>query len=469
MKVGNSISLGTKGLRYKLMIAFSLMSIIPLLIALYFIVNYAFQDIQNLLYPSLIILFTVWIAFLGFILIRRIINPVIDLAGKTKDIAGGEFDSEVLVESTDELGDIAEAVGTMRDKMRGYVLELQKYGRRTASLNLQIHKKVLTLTNLMQLGDLITAGAKLNEILSFAAEKLACEMENSYSGIFMKEKEGNYTSKCFVNNSGKEILIREILLRMPFVEQVFNEGEPYIVLDSRPLTKHWQIDLRKKLELLNVLLVPMRSSGKIVGVMMLGNFASGFEFRDKDIQAIQAFEKVLVIGYQASQVYAVKTDEVIDNLTGLFTRSYLENRLDDEINRAAFYQRACSLVVLGIDDFDNYAKTYGEGKAEQILRQVARLISGSVSPVAKAARFGYSQFGVILPEKNKRESIMIAEGIRRQIEIMQISDNPEDRITISAGVGENPLDGAKAKEIIDKAAQNMNKAIEQGKNKVVGD
>jgi diguanylate cyclase (GGDEF)-like protein len=92
-----------------------------------------------------------------------------------------------------------------------------------------------------------------------------------------------------------------------------------------------------------------------------------------------------------------------------------------------------------------------------------------MSPVGKVARFNYDEFGMLLPEKNKRESIELGDEIRRRIEEMQISADPEDKVTVSIGVGENPLDGTNAKEIVAKAYANLEKAKQRGKNQVVGE
>lgn len=473
MNLLNLFSLKTKKVRDKLVIAFSLMSIIPLLIIMYFIVNYVFLYTSEFLPPSIIIFFTTCIAFLGLILIRRIIAPLIDMAIKTKDIAGGKYDTEVKVKTEDELGEIADAINTMRGKMQRYIDELREYGKRTEALNRQIRKKVTTLTNLMQLGDMITAGANLGEVLGFAAEKLTLELDKGFSDIFMKEKTGGYTSRCFANKSGKEISTNEIIKTLPLIDRAFSAGNKYLTLDSRPPVKPWQTNLRKKVKLRNVLLAPMKSGEKIVGVIMLGNFAPEYKFTDDDIRAIQAFEKLLIIGYQASQVVgvkAVKTEEgkVTEEVTELYTQPHLKKTLEEEINRATFYQKACSLIILEVDGFDDYSKQHGKGKAEQALKQAAKIITEAVPPAAKTADLGSGKFGVTLPEKNKRDSIKIAENIRTQIGSLNLSDDPADRITVSAGIGENPIDGIIAEDIMAKATKNLEKAIEQGRNKVVG-
>ncbi|MFC1644157.1 hypothetical protein ACFL5C_02410, partial [Candidatus Omnitrophota bacterium] len=62
-----------------------------------------------------------------------------------------------------------------------------------------------------------------------------------------------------------------------------------------------------------------------------------------------------------------------------------------------------------------------------------------------------------------------AENIRKKIEEIKFSDAGNDRITVSIGVGENPIDGANAEEILAKARQYVARARGEGKNKVIGE
>ncbi|MFH1878819.1 MAG: HAMP domain-containing protein, partial [Candidatus Omnitrophota bacterium] len=174
----SALSMQRKSLKYKLVIAFSLMSVIPLLVIGYFVTTYIMPNIDSFVEISLIVLITLWVSLLGYLLIRQIISPIIDLSLETKLIAEGQFSSEIQVQSEDELGDIATAVNSMTGKIRGYIGELQDYSKKTALLNMQIHKKVITLTNLMQLGDLISSGAAFEKVMNFSADKLSEEIDD---------------------------------------------------------------------------------------------------------------------------------------------------------------------------------------------------------------------------------------------------------------------------------------------------
>ncbi|MDD3089844.1 MAG: sensor domain-containing diguanylate cyclase, partial [Candidatus Omnitrophica bacterium] len=320
-----------------------------------------------------------------------------------------------------------------------------------------------------RLGDLISTGTGYDEITAFAAEKISGEMEKAFCVIYSREQNGAYVMKSFYNASRKDIPVEDISREIQLVDKLFSKNE-CLLMDSRPLTAQWQRDLRDKLGIKNVLIYPMKDNTRLLGAIVTGGSYDEIRFDDEEIGVLRAYAKELVLAHQSSQVFErVKSLDVVDSLTGLYTRAYLEDRLEDEINRAVFYQRPCSILVMNIDDFEKYAEREGVQKSKKLLKQLAQFLTAMSMPVGKVARFDYDEFGILLPERNKRESIEIAEDIRRRVSSMDISADPADGITVSIGVGENPIDGTNAKEIIAKAYRNMQRAKESGKNRVVGE
>jgi diguanylate cyclase (GGDEF)-like protein len=96
------------------------------------------------------------------------------------------------------------------------------------------------------------------------------------------------------------------------------------------------------------------------------------------------------------------------------------------------------------------------------------LINDSVSEIDRVGRIGDDVFAVILPEKNKRQAQEIAENIRQKVESAYSEHyEAEKRVTISAAVSENPLDGITSDELIKKAEELLLVAKESGRNRVV--
>jgi diguanylate cyclase (GGDEF)-like protein len=143
--------------------------------------------------------------------------------------------------------------------------------------------------------------------------------------------------------------------------------------------------------------------------------------------------------------------------------------LDEEIKRAILLQRPCSFVLVNIDNFKIYRDRQGELASESTLKKIARILEENGTEIDRVGRFGGDEFALILPEKNKKEATLIAEEVRRRIEesIFPGDKTSMVKLTVSAGVSENPIDGINAGELVDKATQSLKQAKVQGKNKVM--
>jgi diguanylate cyclase (GGDEF)-like protein len=173
-------------------------------------------------------------------------------------------------------------------------------------------------------------------------------------------------------------------------------------------------------------------------------------------------------------VIAIESDMLIrknkelaikDDLTDAYSRNYIMGRLEDEIKRAIFCQRPCSLLMFNIDNFKALSESRGEFAAEDVLKKMSKLMKENVTPIGKVARTGWDEFAILLPEKNKREATHIAEDIRKKVGSAFAKDG-HLHLTVSAGVSENPIDGATKDELFKKAMDALKAAKAMGKNRV---
>jgi diguanylate cyclase (GGDEF)-like protein len=121
-----------------------------------------------------------------------------------------------------------------------------------------------------------------------------------------------------------------------------------------------------------------------------------------------------------------------------------------------------------MDNFLNFHKAFGAIQAETVLKRVASIIKESVSDIDRVARIEDNEFAVVLPEQNKRKAKELAEEIRKKIEFTFSEEHDAlKKLTLSGGIGENPLDGITAEELINKAKETLQLAKTQGKNRIV--
>ncbi len=153
-----------------------------------------------------------------------------------------------------------------------------------------------------------------------------------------------------------------------------------------------------------------------------------------------------------------------DKLTGLHNASYIRERLNEEIERAIHFQRPCSFAYLSILNFDAHRNALGEAVAEKTLKDIADILRRHTAEFDRAARISNDEFAVILPDKNKKKAISILEAIRTDLAKAETfrSEPAEERLSLSIGLSENPLDGVSGQELFIKARDRAAEARRKG-------
>ena len=464
------ISLAPKGLRYKLVIAFSLMSIIPILACAYLIFSYTFPMVGELMNVTTVVVISAVISILGLVLAKRMVDPVISMAIEAKMIASGEFDREISVSRDDEVGILGESINTMTQKIRFNLDELKSFSQRTKELNVEIHKKVLALSSLLQIGDLIATGsANLDAVLELSVQKVAMILDGGFCVFYMipKEESGEFLPKAYSNIQEETLLDIIIKKGEGLLGRIIEEKKLFIIDNTTKITRESEEFISSN-NIKNMLAIPIYSGRKNFGLLVVGNKQDDYRYRVDDLDLVKIFAKQITIAIE-NDIWIKKSEElsIKDDLTDLYSKGYVLSRLDEEIRRAIFYQRPCSFILFSIDNFDSLRGTRGELVAEDVIRRVAKLIKDNTTPVGKAARISGKEFGMLLPEKNKREAAYIAEDIRKQIEAANFSREGSLKITVSGGVSENPIDGSTQEDLFKKATELLGNAKSMGKNRVV--
>jgi len=146
----------------------------------------------------------------------------------------------------------------------------------------------------------------------------------------------------------------------------------------------------------------------------------------------------------AQEVYRMA---LLDPLTGLFNRRYIEQRLEGEIARSQRHGQALSVILFDLDGFKRVNDTYGHGAGDALLKAFAERLSKATRGSDAAARYGGDEFLVMLPEckpENVKAVLQRLRGIRVEIEGRNLP------IALSAGWAEL-LPGEAAKDLLARA------------------
>lgn len=463
------LAMAPRGLRYKLLVSFSLMSIIPLLVSAYLVSVYIFPALDNIYDISVVVLLATAVAMLGFALAKRLVDPVIRMALEAKMIANGEYDRKIPVTRDDEIGYLGDSINIMTQKIKNNLDELKDYGQRTREINIEIHKKILALSSLLQIGDMLAASSMdLKGVLDMAVQKVAVMFEEGFAVLYLVSNHGgDFEARASHNADDEKLIGLSIRPGSGFLGRIL-EDKLGILIDSSVKASGDMEKFKKLYDVNNMVALPLYSGRNNLGVLIVGNRQDGFKYKNEDVDLIKVFAKQMTIAIE-NDTLTKKAEElaIVDDLTGLYNKSYISTRLEEEIKRAIFYQKPCSFILFNIDSFDQFRQAHGELAGEEVLRKVAKVIRDNITPLGKVARTGGNEFAMLLPDKNKREATEIAEDVRKKIEGASLSMEGKAKLSVSGGVSENPIDGATSDELFKKASHAVGQAKAMGKNKVV--
>lgn len=125
----------------------------------------------------------------------------------------------------------------------------------------------------------------------------------------------------------------------------------------------------------------------------------------------------------------------IDQLTGLFNRRGMQERLDQELARQLRQGGALGVMLLDLDHFKQINDRYGHISGDLALCAASGVILKSIRTYDHAARWGGEEFLVLLTECDQDSLIGVAERIREEIQALAIpSSEGMFHYTTSIGV-----------------------------------
>jgi len=466
-----AISLSSRGLKYKLKVAFTLMTILPLLVSLYIIMNYSNVAGPGKLYVLILMLISVTIAVVGFMIIKEVSDRLISVTAAAKSIALNGRPENLTVGQMDEVGDLSDALSQMTQRIRSNMDELKIYSEKTKEINIETQQRVMMLSGLLQISSLISLGARLDDIIKVISEKarLLATSDSAYL-LFREENQENFYMKTADGMNTQQLLKVNVDPKDDLFGRVVRTNKPLVLDAENTATETAMSSFYEKFGLKNTIALPVYLMGRVMAILGVGNVRESFTYSKEDIELLDIFAKQISIALENNLLmHRVETLEIKDTLTGLYNEGFIRNRLQEEIKRAIAYQRPCSFVVFNIDNFQKYRQEFGTLQAEAILKRVSIIVRDSVTEIDRVGRIGGNEFAIVLPEKNKRKAQDLAEDIRKKIEFTFMEErDPTKRLTISGGISENPLDGITAEELMNVARELVDMAKKQGKNRILG-
>jgi two-component system cell cycle response regulator len=334
---------------------------------------------------------------MGRLLARLISRPVVELSEAAGRAASGDLDITIPVRSRDEVGRLATAFNHMTS-------ELQTYIRQLESSRDELRQ------NLDRLGATLTHTHDLGGILAVVLETAIGSVQAQGGTIMFLDGEGSLTVKVRRGAAAESVPIGAVVpVGKGIAGRVASTGEPArgVVGDGPGLRP-----APTEPNATTVIAVPLRQSGRIVGVLNLYDKDGDRPFTPHDLETILAFATQASVAIDNVLLHQeAQRLSLTDPLTGLWNYRYLTLGLGHEIERATRFGRPLAVLMLDLDRFKSINDQHGHQVGDAVLIELAGRMRAEVREVDTVARYGGEEFVIVLPETDAAGAARLADRL----------------------------------------------------------
>lgn len=310
-----------------------------------------------------------------------------------------------------------------------------------------------TLQVLIEIGKMLTSSLDLDEILQLIISRASRLIRAENWSLLLKDEKTGELTFAVVEGSKKEAL-RGLCIPCDqgIAGCVARTGKSEFVADVEGDTHFYrEIDARSGFTTRSVVCVPLKTHGKILGVIELVNVEDIEAFKSGDLPILQVLADYAAIAIENSRyVSTVRRLSITDEYTGLYNARHLYGVLEEIIQKAREEKSSIAVAFADIDNFKKLVDKYGHLLGSQILKEIAATIEDCLSPTDIVFKYGGDEYVLVLPGRSRTEARQVIETIRSGIAgatYLQ-SEGVPALVSASFGVAIFPEDGTTARELL---------------------
>ena len=421
---------------------------------------------------------------------RRLSKPILDLAETARRVTSDRnFSLRAAHAGRDEVGRLIEDFNQMLAEMERQNLQLRQQQEQltaevaTRTADLQSTNEQLTasvrrvehyanqIAQLTALGHLLQSCLTADEVYGVVPHAMQRLFPDGSGALTLTDDSGNVMETLAMWGSN------------PPHQNVFEAAQCWAFRRGRP---HQVASLDSPVRCAHLtrtdgpvsMCVPMTAQGDTIGVLQF-SFPSGDDGDEVDEHGQAQSARARLVVALAEQVAlalanlrlreALRSQSVVDPLTGLYNRRYLETSLDRDCRRAIRAGRPLTVLMIDIDHFKSVNDTWGHDAGDVVLRDLAGLLRAHFRGDDIACRYGGEEFVVLLSDATMDAAFVRAEQLRTSIHSLafEYRRHAVGPITVSISLASMPEHGSSPEELISAADRALYEAKTDGRDRSV--
>lgn len=305
----------------------------------------------------------------------------------------------------------------------------------------------------LQIGKLLTSTLNRKEILNLIMGKISqlAEAEN-WSLLMMDEKTNELLFEIVVGIDQEIVKDIRIPLGTGIAGTSAQSGKIILIEDAQTDPRFFrQVDTKTGFTTRSLVCIPLKTHGKILGVIEIMNIPDIKRFRQKKLPVLSMLADYAAIAIMNSQyVEQIRRMSITDEYTGLFNARYLHDILPALLHDADRHNRKLAVAFMDVDNFKNVVDTYGHMAGSMILKEIGETITGCLEQKDILVKYGGDEYVLILPDRDKKSAVALSRKILKAIRSSTYlkTSGRGVKVTTSFGLAVYPDDARSKKNLL---------------------
>jgi len=161
--------------------------------------------------------------------------------------------------------------------------------------------------------------------------------------------------------------------------------------------------------------------------------------------------------------------EIFDSLTGVYTRTMLDERLLQEFDWAMRCDLPLSLCFIDLDYFKSINDAYGHKRGDEVLISLVKRIETVTGKSDMLFRYGGDEFVLIFPNTPKEGALTLLTKIHEILKSEPIDGDPRLTLSLSMGLASYPEDAVSVEMLLSVADSRCYEAKRNGRGCIVSE
>jgi diguanylate cyclase (GGDEF)-like protein len=203
--------------------------------------------------------------------------------------------------------------------------------------------------------------------------------------------------------------------------------------------------------------VPLKSDGRIIGVIVLQSYSAEIHYSQKDLELLE------FVSTQIAQVIERKRLEeeirslsLTDELTGLNNRRGFIHLAEQELKLAHRNNRPMLLFFGDVDHLKIINDSLGHAHGDMALKEISTILKECFREADIMARIGGDEFVVLTLDDSRESADALTHRVEAALEVCNQQPDRDYQLTLSLGVAHyDPMTPSSLDELLANADRQM--------------